>query len=76
MAMLGFNDDNEFSLTIVGFSLSILGFDWQLWGFDSDHGFSVVLLHPCTFDTFFHYRSIRIYTYVLLVFIAIMGFCF
>ena len=36
----------EFSLVITGFNV--------------DQGFDVVLVHLCTFDTFFHYRSIRI----------------
>ena len=42
--------------------MAIIGFHWQLykWVFNGDHGFDVVLVHACIFDTFFHYRSIRI----------------
>ena len=54
-----------------GFSLTIRGFHWQSWVFNGDHGFVIVLMYSCTFDNFFHYRSIRIYTHVLLVFIKV-----
>ena len=60
MAMMGFNDDDWFLRAIMGFQLAIMGFN-------GNHGFAVVLVHSCTFDIFFHYRSIRIYTHVLLV---------
>ena len=48
-----FNGDYSFSLTIMGFH-------WQLQVFNGDHGFEVLLVYSCTFDIFFHYRSIRI----------------
>ena len=50
-----------------GLLLAIRGFQWQLGVFIGTHGFDIVLVYSCTFDTFFHYRSIRIYTHVLLV---------
>ena len=34
------------------------GFQWQLWVFNCDYGFDVVLVHSCTFNTFFHYRCV------------------
>ena len=50
--------------------LSILkGFHWHSLVFIGDHGFDIVLVYPCTFDTFFQYRSIRIYTHMLLVYL-------
>ena len=45
----------------------IMDFYWQLGVFIGTHRFDIVLVYLCTFDTFFHYRSIRIYTHVLLV---------
>ena len=50
-----FNGDYSFYLTII-----IIGFQWQLWVFNGYYEFDIVLVHSCTFDTFFHYRSIRI----------------
>ena len=78
MAMMGFNDDDWFLRAIMGFQLQLwvfngnYGFSMAIMGFNGNHGFAIVLVHSCTFDIFFHYRSIRIYTHVLLVFLVLM----